>query len=555
MIEPGLGRISKLVKKTPFDWRAIHVAGTNGKGSICASISAGLHAARVENDEEGGYGRRIRSGRFTSPHLVDRWDCIQINESVIPKSLFDEIEARITRRDIDQGVGATEFERLTATAFEIFTDQGVDVAVVETGMGGRLDATNVLTNPLVTVIAKIGLDHRSFLGHSLEEIAAHKAGIMKKGVPCVVDGTNDDRVLAVLREYAQRIGAGPCVPVCIPRGDNGTSIEGEEGDVIWKYLRAGEEGEDKDIEPHQWVNRFCAAVATRIALERMSSSHTTATTTATTTTTEKPWDWKRIVSAVKQARMPGRLQWLNTEQLTGRREDILLDGAHNGQSAEVLASYVHRRLGQSSAASFAPSSTAFTAARSWSVAAASRRTVTWLIAASQGKDLEEIFTPLIQSGDRVVTVEFGPVDGMPWVHPVPASELAQSIISIMREKKKKMMMKRYDHDDDRNAAVATSHTSAGSSNDNGGGDGDDNVEMDDSGDGGDDDDETKSGGEPITIVRESGSNLLGALHLAVHLAAQGPLVVAGSLYLVGDLLRLLQSSSTTTNTTTATTSS
>src|SRR3954452_20560198 len=126
MIELGLSRISRLVQQSAFTWKAIHVAGTNGKGSITSYVSGLLTAAG------------IRCGQFTSPHLIDRWDCITINEQVVRESLFKRIENQVRQRDRRLGVEASEFELLTATAFEIFNHEQVEIGVVEVGMGGRL---------------------------------------------------------------------------------------------------------------------------------------------------------------------------------------------------------------------------------------------------------------------------------------------------------------------------------------------------------------------------------------------------------------------------------
>src|SRR4051812_42901739 len=130
MIELGLGRISRLLRHTPQPWKAIHVSGTNGKGSICAYLSAMLHASGV------------RCGRFTSPHLIDRWDCITIDEQPVRESIFREAEALVMKRNEVEKIEASEFELLTATAFEVFYKEKVEMGVIEVGLGGRLDATN-----------------------------------------------------------------------------------------------------------------------------------------------------------------------------------------------------------------------------------------------------------------------------------------------------------------------------------------------------------------------------------------------------------------------------
>ncbi|KAE8147122.1 Mur ligase [Aspergillus avenaceus] len=364
MIELGLSRISHLLQQTPLTWKAIHIAGTNGKGSISAYLSHLLTS--------GG----VRCGRFTSPHLIDRWDCITIGERVVQESLFRQIEARVKLRDQTLGIGASEFELLTATAFEIFNHEQVDIGVVEVGMGGRLDATNILNNVLVSVIAKIGLDHQSLLGDSLEEITREKAGILKRSVPCVIDGTNSPPVLKTLEDRIKELDlvvtrTNPDLP------DGHSSSLGR----LFRQL---------DLQPHQQANMCCAISALKVALAKVRPELEADT----------------LVPQLRHVEWPGRLQNIVLEPLVGRTEPILLDGAHNNQSAEVLGQYVESKLRTQG------------------------KPVNWVVAASRGKDLATLFHPIIKPGDNVATTAFGPVDGMPWVKANDSQELASSIQCI-----------------------------------------------------------------------------------------------------------------------------
>jgi dihydrofolate synthase / folylpolyglutamate synthase len=167
----GLDRTRALLSAcgSPHDrLRAFHVAGTNGKGSTCATLDAVL--------QQMGY----RVGRYSSPHLIDFSERVLINGTAVSAS---SVMAWLERHqsDIDR-LGATFFEATTAMAFDLFVREGVDLAVVEVGLGGRLDSTNVIT-PLVAAVTSIGFDHREYLGDSLSEIAREKAGIFKPGVP------------------------------------------------------------------------------------------------------------------------------------------------------------------------------------------------------------------------------------------------------------------------------------------------------------------------------------------------------------------------------------
>lgn len=404
MIELGLARIQRLMQATPQTWKAIHVAGTNGKGSICAYLTAMLRA------------NNITCAKFTSPHMIDRWDCISINDTAISETKFRHFEDLVKKRNDEWQVGASEFELLTATAFEIFEAEKVDVGVVEVGMGGRLDATNVLKQKAVTIIAKLGLDHQFFLGNTLAEIALQKAGIMREGVPCVADASNTPSVIDVLRAHSHEVGA--TLKVVKP-----------ESSELSQALQV-------DLEPHQLQNLAVAHEAFRIAYPQLRQ------TTAS------------LISSIERISWPGRLQLLNLSSLASRQVKVLLDGAHNPQSAEVLAKYVNKHLRAHSPT----------------------KPVTWLLAASQGKDLTEIMKLLLRPGDNVAAVEFGPVDGMPWVKPMEAEDILK--------------------------VVASTTTSASQHN--------------------------------------SGTHIQEALQWASNTADGGPLVIAGSLYLVSDVLRLLR---------------
>ncbi|KAJ2985317.1 hypothetical protein NUW58_g5599 [Xylaria curta] len=403
MIELGLARITALLRNTPQTWKAIHVAGTNGKGSICAYLNAMLRASRVS------------CGRFTSPHLIHRWDCITINDDAVSETKFRHFEELVKRRNDEQRLGASEFELLAATAFEIFEAEKVEFGVIEVGLGGRLDATNALKHKTVAVISKIGLDHQSFLGNTLEEIALQKAGIIRPKVPCVVDASNTPSVLDVIREQAEAVGAS------IKHADLESADFGG--------------GLGEQLEPHQQQNLLCAYEAFHLAYpEHAMSMH-------------------ELLSVGARATWPGRLQTISIKEVTGRAELVLLDGAHNPQSADVLSAFVEKRL------------------------RLLNRPITWVLAASAGKDISEILKVLLRDGDKVAAVEFGPVDGMPWVKPMSSATILDSIENI---------------------------------------------------------------GITVSARHDAQTNVIEALDWASKTSCDGPLVIAGSLYLVSDILKLLR---------------
>jgi len=192
--KPGLENTLRLMAQVGnphLHLKAIHVAGTNGKGSTSHLIAAALQAA--------GY----KVGLFTSPHLVSLTERIRINGQPIPE---DEVAAFVTQHKafLDE-VQPSFFETMTAIGFAYFVQEQVDIAVVEVGLGGRLDSTNVLT-PILSVITNIGLDHTEFLGNTLTKIAKEKAGIIKAGVPVVI-GESHPQTMNVFLAKAQECGS------------------------------------------------------------------------------------------------------------------------------------------------------------------------------------------------------------------------------------------------------------------------------------------------------------------------------------------------------------
>jgi dihydrofolate synthase/folylpolyglutamate synthase len=197
-IKPGLERTEALLAKLGSPHRklsAIHVAGTNGKGSVVATCEALLRA------------RGLVVGRYTSPHLVDFRERITVNgQPIFEEEVLEFLERWIRTAE---EMGATFFEVTTALAFDWLAKREVDLAVIETGLGGRLDSTNVLT-PRVATVTSIGLDHTDLLGDTLEAIAREKAGIFKAGVPAVI-GEPAPAIRELLAKCAKEAAATPVV--------------------------------------------------------------------------------------------------------------------------------------------------------------------------------------------------------------------------------------------------------------------------------------------------------------------------------------------------------
>lgn len=196
-ISLGLDRMKKILKifgnpelKTDF----IHVAGTNGKGSVCTILEEIL----IKDGKK-------KIGKYTSPHLFSYTERISVNGIDIKEDELNEIISLISEKDKEEKIGLTEFEILTTAAFIFFERKKVDVAILETGLGGRLDATNVISNPLCSVITSISFDHKERLGDTIEKIAREKAGILKQGSKCIF--LKENKGYEILLNEASKRGA------------------------------------------------------------------------------------------------------------------------------------------------------------------------------------------------------------------------------------------------------------------------------------------------------------------------------------------------------------
>jgi len=430
MIELGLSRIQRLLARTPFTWRAVHVAGTNGKGSVCAYVSAMLNVYNQSEARRISGCRPLKHGRFTSPHLIDRWDCITVNNETISEEVFRRVEAAVIQRNNTEGIGASEFELLTATAFEIFNQEQIDVGVIEVGMGGRLDATNIIGQysdlderdpggqhipnfrppPLVTAVSSIGLDHQAFLGKELRDIARQKAGIFKRNVPAVIAVGNyniDPKNYEVVKTLINVSTAVATGTVFEARSDMSPY------DIWVRMLKLPLQVPDRfdlnEFSKEEW-HRFHTPIQPRspnaaIAIECVVQALTQLRRLDSLTRMQRYQLLISLAEVPKHTVWPGRLQCVEMIAPSGPTVTVLLDGAHNAQSATLLADFVRQEAGS--------------------------RNVQWLLAASDGKDTEEILSILLQPGDAVSTVEFGPVDGMPWVKPMSSQTIISQVQSFI----------------------------------------------------------------------------------------------------------------------------
>ena len=203
-IRPGLDNIRGLLAALgdpQKGLRTVHVAGSDGKGSVCCMLESILRSA--------GY----RTGMFTSPHILKVNESVRIDGEDISDVLLDGYLSKVREASSDSGIECTNFEALTACAILAFRTENVDIAIIEVGMGGRLDATNVV-EPEVTVINGISLEHTRYLGPDIASIASEKAGIMKAGVPCVTANTGE--ALKVIEDRAEELS---CPLTVVDRDD------------------------------------------------------------------------------------------------------------------------------------------------------------------------------------------------------------------------------------------------------------------------------------------------------------------------------------------------
>ena len=291
--KPGLDRIRRLLerlgdpqKKLKF----VHIAGSNGKGSTAAMLASVLTAAG------------LKTGLYTSPHLWDIRERFQVDGVLIPEKDFVEVTARV----LEQAEDETEFELMTAIGMVHFLRSKCDIVVLETGLGGRLDSTNVIDAPEAAVITRIGLEHTEILGDTLDKIAAEKAGIIKEGCDVVLYEQGFDLCglfehICKLRHSSLRLTQ---TPEALSSGPEGQSFT-YRGQGPYRISLLGE---------HQ-VRNAAVALETVNVLRRRG--------------------WKipeeAVVRGLDRARWPGRME------LVWRSPNVILDGGHNPQCMEALA--------------------------------------------------------------------------------------------------------------------------------------------------------------------------------------------------------------------------
>jgi dihydrofolate synthase/folylpolyglutamate synthase len=358
----GLSRIIKLLANLGNPHHqvpVIHVTGTNGKGSVCAYLHSIL--------TEAGY----KTGCYISPHLVDWTERICINKQPITTEKFSQLILQVQDAIQADDEYPTQFEVITAAAWLYFAQAQVDVAVIEVGLGGRLDATNVCSNPLVTIITSISREHWQQLGPTVADIAREKAGIIKPGCPVVV-GTLPPDAQKVVRSRAEELQSPYIAPKSAHEISPGwAEYETQVNSSVIKY--------PLPLQGQIQLTNSALALATVEILQNQG--------------------WKisseAIVNGMSKTQWPGRMQWVSW-----KNRKLLIDGAHNPAAAQALRDYVD---------------------------SLNTPGLTWVMGMLSTKEHKDIFQALLRSQDRLYLV---PVPDHSSANP---RELAQIAVEICPE--------------------------------------------------------------------------------------------------------------------------
>jgi dihydrofolate synthase/folylpolyglutamate synthase len=294
-MELGLEKMLAACKR--FDhpeakFKAVHVAGTNGKGSVCAMVEAMARASEK------------KTGLYTSPHLCKFSERIRIDGEPISDDTLERILTDVLKRAPELSF----FEAATMTAFIAFAEAKVDLAILEVGIGGRLDATNVIEKPLVTAITRIAFDHMDKLGNSLREIALEKAGIVKAGVPLVL-GPIEGEALEAIEEVARNVGA----PI---------RMAGKTAMLSGTNLLGSHQDKNANVAIH-----IALLLKLHISNPEISGHWG-----------KPPNPQMTLMGALHSVSWPGRLERIETKD-----GPVLLDAAHNPDGAAALAEFLRER--------------------------------------------------------------------------------------------------------------------------------------------------------------------------------------------------------------------
>lgn len=418
-IDLTLERVRILASQFLYTRPSIHIAGTNGKGTVACLLASILRTSS------------FNVGKFNSPHLISIYDCITINDEPVTPELYHECRIRVEQANEQISAGASSFELLTVTALLVFERSAVDIAIVEVGMGGRLDATNVIPDQciLISALTAVDLDHQAFLGATVDLIAREKAAIARWGKPFILGHQNHSSVGSIAEEVVLQHGGTfmrsipvktvrdgdlsislSSVPFIPPRGQHTEFTSDAFGSPIRAMLPLH--------GTHQLHNLSLALTIISTLLTDSScrgalSPHLLHAITAHT-----------VRAGIESASWPGRLSFHTmprpvTPGSTRNPLVLLVDGAHNPASSDALASYI-----------------------SLITPSASRTLhITYILALSHSppKTPQQTLFPLLPPRDRtgnpvtvsIAVLRFNPPDGMPWVQSVAPSKLRVAVLGLV----------------------------------------------------------------------------------------------------------------------------
>lgn len=467
-IDLSLDRIRELLTYLPRYTRpTCHIAGTNGKGSVTALLSSILSASSYS------------VGRFNSPHLAVVHDCITIDSGSVLPSVYESTRKRVEAANSEHNLNCSSFELLTATALVIFEEAEVDVVVLEVGMGGRLDATNVIPDDcvLVSALTTVDLDHQAFLGTNIREIAREKAAIARPGKPFVLGPQNplhSAEVEAVVQEVIESVGARLIRAILPTRRDWGSTLEGQP--VCPTSLKPSAFQCEDGIQPFSQPVSFALPgmpgnpdfVHALLPLQgehQLDNLGTAITIISELLDTDHPLDFKHRITAttisqgIQATRWRGRLSFhtmmlpFSADRSTPTREFVILaDGAHNPAASARLASFIEGVLAAVTKPPSPPSPALVAPGPMEPPGPPPSRgeppcrtiSLTYILALSHSppKTPEQTLTPLlaldpdslgahVKVVTRVALLRFTPPQDMPWVKSEKPSEMRDVVRSLL----------------------------------------------------------------------------------------------------------------------------
>ena len=470
-IDLSLDRLRILISHLPpYTRPTCHIAGTNGKGSVSALLSTIFQSSSPP----------LKVGRYNSPYLVSIYDSITINNIPVSTSSYNAAHAEVTEKDLEKSTKLTSFEILTLTALRVFEREQVDVAVVEVGMGGRLDATNIIPDHtiLVSALTAVDLDHQFFLGDTVDKIAFEKAGIARKERPFVFGFQNPihaQQVLGSVKKVVDEVGAVLVPAITVLKRDWDTTVDGPPPESFSLLSHTSQSPPPQPVKislpcfssplqallplygAHQLDNLGTALTVINTLLSdpsceenlfRNSSTHRSASVSLKDIIT-----LESVARGIKETKWPGRLSFHTVHLPSSPNKAppppflVLADGAHNPASAKTLGDYITHLLHQTILSTTTKDGPNYQSARRRKPICINLN-ITYILSLSHSppktplQTLSPLFPPplgsAIEVGDMEVSMtisvgllRFTPPEGMPWIKCVPPIEVEEVVKGLI----------------------------------------------------------------------------------------------------------------------------